>query len=279
MNIDDMNFKRISGSVISASHENISDIDVSGGGGIVTKNSVNMNSIHVKSKVEKYTRIWIKGIDTEEEYIIPSDVSVRESQEIDIYNIESKEIGSLFYKIFNKSNNKVIDVYSKQELVDIIFKKFDNSSVFVGTGIVVAICGIITMFFSFVWGAAILGSAFIIEMVGNAGNSSNKDIILSKIESISTQIEEDIQERMIEFKGMNEKCKNQKLSFSSDYNNEIKTKNCPECNSPLKEGVNFCTNCGAKISEIPSSNIIICSKCDEVNDINSKFCKKCGEKL
>lgn len=49
--------------------------------------------------------------------------------------------------------------------------------------------------------------------------------------------------------------------------------NCPKCNSPLKEGANFCTECGETISQQR-----ICTNCGaEIKD-TAMFCTHCGAK-
>lgn len=45
-----------------------------------------------------------------------------------------------------------------------------------------------------------------------------------------------------------------------------------ECGNMIKTDVKFCPACGKQVRKT-------CSKCNTVNDPNSKFCTNCGEKL
>jgi hypothetical protein len=51
-------------------------------------------------------------------------------------------------------------------------------------------------------------------------------------------------------------------------------KKCPGCKGPVKEGQNFCTNCGLQINP----NITRC-ECGFVSDTTDQFCRKCGHSL
>ena len=56
-------------------------------------------------------------------------------------------------------------------------------------------------------------------------------------------------------------------------NQEIKT-TCRRCGTTLKEGVKFCSECGAPVDAGK-----ICTNCSSENDANAKFCSTCGQKL
>ncbi len=50
------------------------------------------------------------------------------------------------------------------------------------------------------------------------------------------------------------------------------TKTCPNCNTPIPDGVGFCSNCGRPVSEGK------CTRCGAPLKPNSKFCSNCGQK-
>ena len=47
---------------------------------------------------------------------------------------------------------------------------------------------------------------------------------------------------------------------------------CPSCNASLKEGSNFCEECGAALPRP-------CPSCAHANSAKAKFCSKCGASL
>ncbi len=51
---------------------------------------------------------------------------------------------------------------------------------------------------------------------------------------------------------------------------------CPNCGAPNAPGVNFCQQCGTKLS---APNKIICPKCGQESLPDTKFCGTCGTKL
>ncbi len=55
---------------------------------------------------------------------------------------------------------------------------------------------------------------------------------------------------------------------------EDENQKCPGCKGPVKEGQNFCPNCGLQINP----NIIRC-ECGFVSDSTDQFCRKCGHSL
>ena len=63
-------------------------------------------------------------------------------------------------------------------------------------------------------------------------------------------------------------------SFDSN-NNGLQ---CPQCNSIIPEGDNFCKNCGYQIqNEETSIKPNFCPKCSTEIEGKYKFCIKCGE--
>jgi hypothetical protein len=49
---------------------------------------------------------------------------------------------------------------------------------------------------------------------------------------------------------------------------------CPDCKGPVKEGQNFCTNCGLQINY----QVTKC-ECGYLNQSTDRYCQKCGAKL
>ncbi|MBR6900752.1 MAG: SPFH domain-containing protein [Synergistaceae bacterium] len=66
---------------------------------------------------------------------------------------------------------------------------------------------------------------------------------------------------------------------NSSVQSEAKITKCTSCGSVLKEGVKFCSECGAKIEkEKEEDNEIICPTCGKKTR-KGKFCSECGAQL
>jgi len=51
---------------------------------------------------------------------------------------------------------------------------------------------------------------------------------------------------------------------------------CPQCGQPLREGAQFCDNCGASLASSPSP-VSVCAACGADLREGAKFCASCGQ--
>lgn len=54
---------------------------------------------------------------------------------------------------------------------------------------------------------------------------------------------------------------------------------CDKCGSAVKQGVNFCANCGAELDWDDDDTSSLCPKCHEEISKNDLYCSKCGAKI
>ena len=54
---------------------------------------------------------------------------------------------------------------------------------------------------------------------------------------------------------------------------------CDKCGSAVKQGVNFCANCGAELDWDDDDTSSLCPKCHEEISKDDLYCSKCGAKV
>ncbi len=57
------------------------------------------------------------------------------------------------------------------------------------------------------------------------------------------------------------------------------TTHCPNCNSPVSEGQQFCGVCGTRLPEIQEPQVLVCPGCGVQITAEQQFCGMCGTKL
>ncbi|MFB6073404.1 MAG: zinc ribbon domain-containing protein [Haloarculaceae archaeon] len=60
---------------------------------------------------------------------------------------------------------------------------------------------------------------------------------------------------------------------------EGETIDCPDCGASLAPDVNFCSQCGTDVSDLPIEGLSACPSCGADVDDDDNFCASCGEDL
>lgn len=77
---------------------------------------------------------------------------------------------------------------------------------------------------------------------------------------------------------INETVENVQQELSDSTGNEsLQNKVCSKCNTPIKQGQNFCSKCGEAVYCIDAECSQICSFCGAELTENMLFCPKCGK--
>lgn len=136
-----------------------------------------------------------------------------------------------------------------------------------------------------------LGKFFYEYQKKNPVNDREVTAILSKIQELSNQIHQ-YQEELQRKRGTIF-CPNCKAEISKDslfcsvcgakvsenYSDRGPTgKKCYRCGEPVREGQEYCTNCGARLDE-QNTEERLCPNCGAVLGEDEKFCLYCGRPL
>ena len=311
---DSISVHIILGVVIQVDHTSEINFQTDGGDVDINGKIVKVTPINVESKTLHFTRIWVKDkIGAESQFIIPKDVTVRESHKVSICLIGKKgDISSYkFFKFVNHTMGVTENIHTKEELAkffaDIYSYKKYPSRLYILTFLLSIFIVIMQKESNmddryFLFCLPILALAIFLQMYNESLYKqllraiSKKELELpkflvdnaaDKLDNVNTvNPSNDIIISVSKF--LNEKFGegNNRLAESNtaptNQTNQISQTNqtnnlvCPNCQAKVTADTNFCSKCGFEIKKIRN---LICPKCQAENEPDAKFCNMCGSKF
>ena len=315
---DSISVHIILGVVIQVDHTSEINFKTDGGDVDINGKMIKVTPLNVETKTLHFTRIWVKDkIGAESQFIIPKDVTVRESHKVSICLIGKK--GNLssykFFKFVNHTMGIIEDINTKEELAKFLagiysFKKLPLIS-YIVCGFFLFIAVMINSgsnipitkdnrVDAYLFGALMSG---ILAFFGQMYNQSLYKPLLRAIAKKELELPKFLSDNAADkFNTIDQtNPTNDIITSVSNFLNEKfgeGNNRLAESNTALTNQTNqisqtnnlVCPNCQAKVTadtnfcskcgfEIKKIRNLICPKCQAENEPDAKFCNMCGSKF